>query len=145
MEQSNKRIVEINGVKIEVDLSTAKVVSEYRVGDKVKLLKREYTDKYKVYPGVITSFDDFEKLPTLTVAYLDIDYSGADVKFQAFNSEIADVELAPMNDKHELSFKKADVISYLDREILKKEQELIDARNKRNFFENNFAKHFETV
>ena len=36
-----KRIVEIDGVKIEVDLRTAKRVDSYKVGDNVKILEKE--------------------------------------------------------------------------------------------------------
>ena len=46
---SEKRIIEINGVKLEVDLSQARVVENYRIGDNVKILQNEYgsswTDK----------------------------------------------------------------------------------------------------
>jgi len=34
----SKQIIEINGVKLEVDLSTAKRIDEFRVGDTVKVL-----------------------------------------------------------------------------------------------------------
>jgi len=34
----NKKIIEVNGVKLEVDLSSAKVIEEYRVGDVIKVL-----------------------------------------------------------------------------------------------------------
>ena len=33
----SKQIIEINGVKLEVDLSTAKRIDEFRVGDTVKV------------------------------------------------------------------------------------------------------------
>lgn len=37
-----RRIVEINGVKIEVDMRTAKRVDSFRVGDNVKVLDKDY-------------------------------------------------------------------------------------------------------
>ena len=40
MSDEQKRIVEIGGVKIEVDLRTAKRVDSYRVGDPVKVLTK---------------------------------------------------------------------------------------------------------
>lgn len=36
-----KRIIEIDGVKIEVDLRTAKRIDTYRVGDNVKILNKD--------------------------------------------------------------------------------------------------------
>ena len=32
------RVIEINGIKVEVDLRTAKQINQYKVGDNVKLL-----------------------------------------------------------------------------------------------------------
>ena len=52
----NKRIIEINGVKLEVDMSTAKKIDEYRVGDNVKVLKKDYSGNYDVLAGVIVEF-----------------------------------------------------------------------------------------
>lgn len=39
----SKRIIEINGVKLDVDLSQCKVVENYKVGDAVKVLVKEYS------------------------------------------------------------------------------------------------------
>lgn len=61
---NQKTIVEINGIKLEVDLRTAKRVEEYKVGDMVKVLKKEYGDSYKSYAGMIVGFDAFVALPT---------------------------------------------------------------------------------
>jgi hypothetical protein len=54
------RVVEINGIKVEVDLRTAKRVDSYSVGTPVKLLKQEYSDTYTTYTGVIIGFDEFK-------------------------------------------------------------------------------------
>ena len=49
-----KRIVEIDGVKIEVDLRTAKRIDTFRVGDNVKVLCKEYNGDFTVEA---TAFD----------------------------------------------------------------------------------------
>jgi ribosomal protein L19 len=90
---NQKTIVEINGVKLEVDLRTAKTVEEYRVGDTVKLLKKEYGDSYKSYAGMIVGFDPFISLPTIIVAYIDQSYSGVDIKFDYLNAKSEGVEI----------------------------------------------------
>ena len=46
MSEDNKRIVEIDGVKIEVDLRKAKRVDSFQVGDNVKILEKKYNDDY---------------------------------------------------------------------------------------------------
>ena len=49
-----KRIVEIDGVKIEVDLRTAKRIDTFAVGDNVKVLCKEYNN----WLGTLLSLGD---------------------------------------------------------------------------------------
>ena len=63
-----KRIVEIDGVKIEADFRTAKRIDTFAVGDNVKVLCKEYDGQYKVKPGIITDFANFKEKPTIVVA-----------------------------------------------------------------------------
>ena len=48
-----RRVVEIEGVKVEVDLRTAKKVDTYRVGDAIRVLVKSYSG-WDTHPGVIT-------------------------------------------------------------------------------------------
>lgn len=139
-----KRVIEINGVKLEVDLSTAKVIDEYKVGDAVKVLKKKYSD-YKSFPGVIIGFEPFKKLPSIILAYLDVEYGGATVNFAAFNSATEDIEICPAMTPSEIGFEKGRVIELLDREIVKKDQELADAVAKKKFFLSQFGKVFGEI
>lgn len=129
----SKHIVEINGVKMEVDSRHAKVVHEnLKVGSKVKVLYKEY-DRKKVGHGVIVGFDMFKDLPTINVLYVEDGYS-PEVKLQAFNQDSKDFSIVPdMDDTYEL-FDKERVIDVLDRDILKKEQEVADVKAKKEFF-----------
>jgi len=138
-----KQIVEINGVKFEVDMSSAKIISEYKIGDKVNVLVKEYNERV-VYPGIIVGFDNFQELPTITIAYIKIDYNNATVKFVYFNSESKDIDIAPCRES-DLIFSKSDVIKKMDREIETKEKELEDLIRRKNYFLSNFTKHFEAA
>lgn len=139
----NIRIVEIQGVKVQVDLRNCKVIEEYKVGDQVKVLIKDYSD-YKSYPGVIVGFDDFPTLPSMQIAYLKEDYSKTEVKFLTFNSQTKDVQIAPLQalDKH---FSKANAIEKLDREMEKKNQEINELQQQKKYFESTFHKYFEEV
>lgn len=77
-----KKIIEIGGVKLELDMRTGKTtqIDTFKVGDNVKVLIKEY-DSYKSYAGVIVGFDNFKERPTIIVAYLKMGYSEADIKF----------------------------------------------------------------
>jgi hypothetical protein len=138
-----KRIVEINGVKIEVDLRTAKRVDNFKVGDHVKVLIKEYSS-YKSNLGVIIGFDEFKNLPSIVVAYLNISYSCVEIKFLTINSETKDVEIAPCQDQ-DLVFEKADILGNFDREIEKKREEIRDIERKKNYFLHHYSKYFDSI
>ena len=137
-----KRIVEIGGIKMEVDLRDCKVIEHYKVGDQIKVLKKTYSDTYNTYPGVIIGFDDFQMNPSVLIAYLDSSYSGAKVEFLTFNQEIKDVEICPLNALDRF-FSKSEAIEKLDHEIEKKQEEVKELQQKRKYFESTFAKYFE--
>lgn len=142
MENSEKRIIEINGIKMEVDLRNAKVIENYKVGNTIKLLKKDYSD-YKSFLGVIIGFDNFEKLPTVVIAYIKVDsYSDSTIEFVYFNSETKDTEITHLND-WDTPMTKTKVLNKFQAEEEKKERELQDLKNKRELFEKLFGKYFE--
>lgn len=138
-----KRIFEINGVKIEADLREANVIESFKVGDRVKVLRKEYSDSWKVYFGIIIGFDQFKELPTIIVAYMDLDsYSSADLKYAYINKLSKDIEITHTNE-HELVFSKGDVTEKFDKQISSKEREVKDLQEKKNYFLKYFNKYFE--
>lgn len=138
-----KTIIEINGIKMEVDLRTAKRVDTFKIGSKVKLLKNDgYSDsKHVVYPGVIVGFEEFKKLPTILVLYVHQDYSSAQMKMQYINAETQNCELILADDDF-IPFEKADVLNKMDREILKKQTELEELQQRKEYFLTRFAEAF---
>jgi hypothetical protein len=138
----NKRIIEINGVKMEVDLRDAKVVENYKVGDNVKVLIKTYGDKFESHIGTIIAFDAYEQTPTIVIAYLKVDYSSVEIKFVHFNRTTNEVELTPLNN-WDMPLKKQDIIDQFNKEEEKKKQELQEIQKKRRVFEEMFGKYFE--
>ena len=141
MENENKRIIEVNGVKMEIDLRQAKVIDNYKVGDYVKILVQEYSS-YKSYIGNIIGFDNFEKNPTIVIAYLKNEYGTASIEFAYFNSTSEDIEITTLND-WDIPLKKSTILEQFQKEILKKEREVTEMKNKANIFEQLFGKYFE--
>jgi hypothetical protein len=148
MENENgkdKRIVEIDGVKLEVDLRTAKVIDHYKVGDPVRVLHpgNDYRSGIKV--GVIVGFCEFEKNPAIEILELDADYSAVNFNTVVIISgQENKVQIAPY-DKYEGLVSQADVVTRFDREIQKKELELADLKLKKKYFIDDFAKAFERI
>jgi hypothetical protein len=136
------RVIEVNGIKMEIDLRNAKKIENYKVGDTVKILKEKYSNDYRSHLGVIVGFDEFEKHPTIVVAYLDIEYSDVTIRFAYINSVSKDVEMCPINE-WDIPFSKQDILDKVDREIEKKSQELAEIKSKRSVFLTMFGKYFE--
>lgn len=141
MENENKRIIEVNGVKMEIDLRQAKVIDNYKVGDYVKILIKGYSD-YKSYIGNIIGFDNFEKNPVIVIAYLKNEYSSASIEFAYYSKTSEDIEITTLN-AWDIPLTKSTIIEQFNKEILKKEQEVMEMKNKVNIFEQLFGKYFE--
>ncbi len=136
-------IVEINGVKMEVDLRHARIVHEnIKVGSKVKLLvKNDYSGPV-VYAGVVVGFEPFNSLPTIIVAYVKDGYNDSGLNFAHVNAKSADkYDLVPSLDD-ELPIKKEDVLAQFDRKIDKVRAELETAESQRDYFLRHFNRYF---
>ena len=133
----NKRIIEINGIKLEVDMSTAKRIDEFKVGDNIKVLK----DAKDVMAGVIVDFVNFKELPTIQIAVFKQDYWGTQIEFINYNSQTEGIEIMPCSE-HELRLEKCRVIDKFNLEIEKKQSEVDELIQKRDWFVERFAKYF---
>lgn len=138
---SGKTLIEINGAKFEVDMRQAKRIDTLRVGDTVKVLVKVY-DGYKVYPGTVIGFDPFKNLPTVIIAYLDIDYSAAAIKFVYFNTASKDVEIVKSVDDDSIDVNRDNVLRQMDREIEKAIAAVQDLERKRKYFLDNFRAYW---
>ena len=138
-------IIEINGVKMEVDLRHAKVIHQnIKVGSKVKLLEKPgpYASATSVHPGVVVGFEPFDTLPTIIVAYVKIGYGDGGLHFAYINAKSAERwDMVPSLDD-ERPIEQSDVIGYFKREEEKKLAELTDIRGKRDYFLRHFNSYF---
>lgn len=136
----NKRIIEINGVRLEVDLRSARRIDEFRVGDSVKVLDNR-SGKNEMKAGVITDFANFKDLPTLIVAvYRAGDYwSKPSIEFITFNSETEGVEIVGVS-AEEIIVSRETVVQKFDDEIAKRRDELNDLIIKRDTFVKYFGR-----
>jgi len=143
--EEESRIIEVGGVKMEIDLRHAKVVEKYRVGDGVKVLVKKYTDTFESYPGVIIGFDAFVQRPTIIIAYLEAGYSAAEIKIVHLNSSSPDVEIVPVTVGEFMLSERCRVEELLDRGILKAEQALEAEIAKKTYFQKYFGMLFEDI
>ena len=132
--EENKRMVEINGVKLEVDMRYARRIDEFKVGDTVKVLDKR-NDKNELKTGVITDFANFKELPTIMVAvYKAGDYwSKPTIEFIPYNSDTEGIEIVGVS-AEEIMVSHETIVNKFDDEIAKKRDELNDLIIKRDTF-----------
>lgn len=141
----NTRIVEINGIKMEVDLRNAKVVEQYKVGDSLKVLVKDgYGDKFTSYIGTIIGFDEFDKHPTIVIAYLKTSYNSGTIEYLYYNDTSKDAEVCPLND-WDIPVTKQQVIDEFDAEIFEANKKISEVEKKKAIFERLFGKYFEKI
>ena len=140
-------IIELNGVKLEVDLRTAKRVDTLRVGDRVRLLEKStYNSEVKIHHGIVAGFEPFPSAPTIIVAYLKQAYREASIEFVYLNTASEDTkqwEIVPSIDG-DLPVNKEDVVSSINRNIETKLAEIQDLERKRDYFLREFGKYFQS-
>ena len=137
----NVRTIEINGVKFDVDMTNAKRIDEFRVGDNIKVLRKGYGSGYNVLAGVIVEFVNFKELPTIVIAVFETDYSGSKLNFFNYNAETKDIEITKCSD-HELRLEKNKVIDLMNNEIEKYRKQAEDVQAKKDWFLKYFNKYF---
>ena len=139
-------VIEINGIKMEVDLRHAQIVHDnIRVGTRVKVLRKQNgygTNEAKVFPGVVVGFEPFKELPTIIVCFLEHDWQSASLQFAYINSQVSEKYEIIVSQDDDLPVSKADVLAKLDREIAKKQDEITDIQLKRDYFLRHFNKYF---
>lgn len=138
-----KQIIEVNGIKMEVDMRHARRVDHIVVGTKVKVLVKASYGEPEVHTGVVVGFEQFQTMPTIIVCYLKVDYSSCELKFAYINAKSGDKYEIVVSIDDELPIQKQDVLSKIDREIEKKRVEIEDMERKRDYFLRHFNTYFE--
>jgi hypothetical protein len=143
MDSPERMIVEVNGMKLDVDMRTARRIDTLQIGSRVKVLtKSPYESSVKIRPGVVAAFEPFPSKPSIVVAVLDISYSEAKLEFLTYNADSKDVEVIASIDDDMLTINRADVHSRIEREIATKQREIEDLERRRDWFDVNFAAYF---
>lgn len=142
MTEKQKTIIEINGIKLEVDLRTAKRIDQLSIGSRVKCLVKGYGNEFSTCAGVIVGFEPFPTKPSVIVAYLTTDYSTASLVFKTFNADTKDFEVVADLDNNALEVDRATVLQKFDREIAKMQIELEEVQARKDFFIKHFGRYF---
>lgn len=134
---NEKRIIEIDGVKLEVDMREAKRVNKFKVGDAVKVLVKKYDDYENNY-GVIVGFTEFKKKPAIDILYVEKDYSNVDIKFKTITEDTENIEIAHVHE-YDQQFNNADVLGMINKQIEVKQEEIRVLEAKKRAFKKHFG------
>lgn len=144
---SDTKIIEINGVKFEVDARTAtlKEISTVKLGSRVKVMLPQYGDSVKVCHGVVVGFEPFQSNPVIIVAYLEDAYSSApEIKFLYYTSKSKEsIVISTENDCEALA--KDHVCGAIEKKIAKLEQEIQDLKDRKEYFLKNFKTYWYAI
>lgn len=139
-----KKIIEVNGVKLEVDMRYAKRLDTFRVGDRTKVLKKKYNDDWRVYHGVVIGFEPFEEAPTIIIAYLEDDYGDPEVKVLYYNKHnTKETEVVAALDDDKITVSKERILNSFDKKIRVKEREIEEIKDLKQYFLSKFGCYFE--
>lgn len=138
------RTIEVNGVKLEVDMRYARRIDTFKVGDNVKVLDKR-NNKNDLRSGVITDFANFKDLPTMMIAVFKAGsyWEKPSVEFIPYNAETEGIEVVGVS-AEEIIVSRDTVLQQFDMEIIKKQDELNDLRIKRDTFAKYFGNRQET-
>ena len=136
-------IVEVNGIKLEVDMRTAKRIEVLRVGTRVKILNKPSYGDTKVYAGVVVGFEPFPSKPSILVAYMIEEYSKAEIKVIAINADTKDYEMVASIDDE--LFSHDEIEKKFEKQIAVKQREINELKQQKHYFETNFAAYWTPV
>ena len=142
---NQKQVVEVKGVKVEVDLSTAQRIDTFAIGTRVKVLRTEYSQA-KVLPGVVVGFEPFNDLPTIIVAVFKSSYSDVDIEMIYYNSGSEGVELiaaSDVQDFDDLILSRDECLAVFTKQIAKLQAEINGLENKRRYIASKFGLLFK--
>lgn len=139
---SEDKIIEINGVKFEVDARTATLrqVQHVQIGARVKVLKDD-----KVHHGVVVGFEPFKENPVVIICYIESSYwSMPELKFLYF-SKSSKEQVIVSSERDEVGIEKEEVVRRLDKAITDKQREIQDLEERKKYFLNNFQAYWNPL
>ena len=137
---SDSKIIEINGVKFEVDARTATLrqLSTISIGAKVKVLKDD-----RVLYGAVIGFEPFADNPVVIICYIDGQYysSAPDFKFLYYSSKSKE-QVIVSSEEDDAGIERDEVVNKIDKEISKREAEIKDLEDKKRYFLTKFKTYW---
>lgn len=148
MTEQSTKIIEINGVKFEVDSRTVtlKEISKIQIGSRVKVLIETYGSQFDVKHGVVIGFEPFATKPTVIICYMNSGYSSSapELKFLYFNESSKEQIIISHEDDKEAII-QSNIVGSIDKAIVKLESEIQDLHDRKAYFLRNFQSYWQPM
>lgn len=106
-----------------------------KVGDAVRVLINPSYGDMKVHTGVIVGFEPFASKPTIIVAYIEAEYSKAEMKMLYFGGdETKNAEILAAPEGYQIEVERQRVLDWFDSEQRKAEAQIDEIKAKRAYF-----------
>lgn len=132
--------IRIGDMQVEVGDKYIKSKGNFKIGSRVKLLKKKYSD-WEVYPAIIADYSPFEGLPTLTIMYI-VDGFPPKVELAHLHEKTDDLRICEDTSGLRLQVSKAICIERLDYDIQSCRAKLDEAISRRKYLLENFKEFF---
>lgn len=139
--EDTKQIIEINGLKMEIDTRYARRIEELRIGSRVKVLVKGYSDDWTAHSGVVVGFEPFPERPTIIVAYIKSNYNDVGLEIVHYHKDTKDKQIVAALDD-DFSVSRKEVLGWFDRETAKAEETIKLITAKRQFFLDRFQAYW---
>lgn len=133
MTEQTTQIIEVNGVKLEVDMRHARRIEELRIGSRVKVLDSRGYGSATVHPGVVVGFEPFPSKPTIIVAFIKAEFNDVGLHTISYNVDTEKVEIVASIDD-DFSVSKSEVLGWFARERQKLDEKRAEIGAKEAFF-----------
>lgn len=139
--------IEVNGMLLEFDEKVL-LKQEIKVGDSVQILVDEgySSSSVSLCTGVVTQILPFdENMPVVEVMYINNSYSSFEIKKKVITNKDGEKTKIIKSDDTFLPFTKERAIDMLDENIRKREEELREAKEKKEYFLKYYNKYFHEI
>lgn len=132
-----EEIITIRNTQVALLKDQTSISKPLRVGSTVKILIRQYDNRYISCPAIVIGIANFNNLPSIELMYIDT--GSAEVKFLTYNNNTDTIEIAPFS-AFETQLTRPQIREILVNRVNKSLEELRTARSRLTIFDELFGK-----
>lgn len=145
MSEQLQRVSIIAGQAFAFDPVVHVGLGALQIGDRVKIKIKSGYSSDGTYTGIIVGFEPFRSGPAVIIAYVSMDYIGAELKFLSVSDNSKDVEIIKATDADLARIDVPTMRAKLHVAVQRKQEELDSLQKRIEFFDNHVAQAWSPV